>query len=277
VSWLVLAALIAGGVAAVAALLLARYRKRQALRRVPRREPSLRHPIVLAHGVLGFGDIELAGRRHVYFRGVPERLSAMGVEVHRPSVPPLASVAARAEQLAAAVRALPAEKVNLIAHSMGGLDARYAISRLGLSDRVLSLTTIGTPHRGSPLADLGINVLSLCRRIFKTLDLEVLHDLTGARMSAFNSEIPDVPTVTYASVVAWEERAEMNPLLWASHLYLSERAGPNDGVVPASSQPWGEVWREIRADHWAQIGWSSGFDAPAFYEGLARKLRDRGF
>jgi len=270
VSWLVLAALIAAGVAAGAALLFARYRKRRALRRVPRREPRLRHPIVLAHGVLGFDDIELAGKRHVYFRGVPERLSAMGVEVHRPSVPALASVAARAERLAAAVRTLPAEKVNLIAHSMGGLDARYAISRLGLADRVLSLTTIGTPHRGSPLADL-------CRRIFKTLDLEMLHDLTSGRMSAFNLEIPDVPTVTYASVVASEDRAEMNPLLWASHLYLSECAGPNDGIVPASSQPWGEVWREIRADHWAQIGWSSGFDAPALYEDLARRLRDRGF
>lgn len=276
-SWLVLAALTAAGVAAVAALLLARYRKRRAPRRLPRREPRLRHPIVLAHGVLGFNDIELAGRRHVYFRGVPERLRALGVEVHRPCVPPLASVAARAEQLAAAVRALPDEKVNLIAHSMGGLDARYAITRLGLADRVLSLTTIGTPHRGSPLAELGINLLAICRRIFKGLDLEVLHDLTSGRMSAFNLEIPDVPTVAYASVVASGDRAVMNPLLWASHLYLSECAGPNDGVVPTSSRHWGEVWREIRADHWAQIGWSSGFDAPALYEDLARKLRDQGF
>jgi triacylglycerol lipase len=186
-------------------------------------------------------------------------------------------VAARAEQLAAAVRALPAEKVNLIAHSMGGLDARYAISRLGLADRVLSLTTIGTPHRGTPLADLGLNLLAVCRWVFKTLDMEVLHDLTSGRMRTFNLEIPDVPTVTYASVVASERGASMNPLLWASHLYLRECAGPNDGVVPASSQPWGEVWREIRADHWAQIGWSSGFDAPALYEDLARLLRDRGF
>ena len=276
-SWLVLAALIAAGVAAVAALLLARYGKGRALRRPPRREPRLRHPIVLAHGVLGFNDIELAGKRHVYFRGVPERLRALGIEVHRPSVLPLASVAARAEQLAAAIRALPAEKVNLIAHSMGGLDARYAISRLGLADRVLSLTTIGTPHRGSPLAELGVNLLAICRRIFKTLDLEALHDLTSGRMSAFNLEIPDVPTVAYASVVASGDRAVMNPLLWASHLYLSECAGPNDGVVPASSQHWGEVWREICADHWAQIGWSSAFDAPGLYEDLARDLRGRGF
>lgn len=269
--WLVVAALVAA--AAGVALLVARYRRRGAVGRLPRHEPALRHPIVLAHGVLGFDDIEIGGKRHVYFRGVPERLRAMGLDVYRPSVPPLASVAARAEQLAAAVRALPAEKVHLIAHSMGGLDARYAISRLGLADRVLSLTTIGTPHRGSPLADLGISVLALCRRLFKTLDLEVLHDLTSGRMSAFNAQMPDAPTVAYASIVASGNRAAMTPLLWASHLYLSECAGPNDGVVPVSSQRWGEVWREIEADHWAQIGWSSAFDAPALYEELARKLR----
>src|SRR5262245_66403718 len=98
----------------------------------------------------------------------------MGVEVHRPSVPPLASVAARAEQLAAAVRALPAEKVNLIAHSLGGLEARYAISRLGLADRLLSLTTIGTPHRGAPQADLRLNLLARCRPVLTALDVDAL-------------------------------------------------------------------------------------------------------
>jgi triacylglycerol lipase len=277
VSWLVLAALIlaVACLAVSAALLVARSRKRRVPLQLPRREATLRHPIVLAHGVLGFDHIEVAGRRHVYFRGVPERLRSIGIEVHRPPVPPVASVAARAEQLAAAVRALPAAKVNLIAHSMGGLDARYAIARLGLADRVVSLTTIGTPHRGSPLADVGISLLTLCRRLFRTLDLEVLHDLTSRRMTAFNLEIPDAPTVAYASVVAWGDRAAMNPLLWASHLYGC--AGPNDGVVPASSQSWGEVLRQIEADHWAQIGWSSAFDAPALYEDLARELRGRGF
>ncbi|MCQ5134484.1 esterase/lipase family protein, partial [Coprococcus eutactus] len=39
-------------------------------------------------------------------------------------------------------------KVNLIAHSKGGLDSRYAISMLGMAPYVASLTTINTPHRG---------------------------------------------------------------------------------------------------------------------------------
>ncbi|HZY02105.1 MAG TPA: hypothetical protein VFF02_01300, partial [Anaeromyxobacteraceae bacterium] len=60
-------------------------------------------------------------------------------------------------------------------------------------------------------------------------------------------------------------------------LYLKRRAGENDGVVPASSQRWGEVLAEIEADHWAQIGWSRSFDAAEFYARLLRELRGRGF
>jgi len=243
-----------------------------------RHEPRLRYPIVLAHGAFGFDQIRVAGRRHVYFRGVPERLRVMGIEVHRPRVPPIGSVVARAEKLSSSVRALSAKKVNLIAHSMGGLDARYAICRLGLADRVASLTTIGTPHLGTPLADLGIGVLRRFRVLFSALlDVDVFVDLTSESLLSFNREMHDAPQVAYASVVARGDRAVMNPLLWPSHIYLSECAGANDGIVPAASQRWGEVIREIVADHWAQVGWSSSFDAPALYEDLAQELGARGF
>src|SRR5215510_6280544 len=50
------------------------------------------------------------------------------------------------------------DKVHIIAHSMGGLDARYLLCNnlygLGALDRVVSLSTISTPHRGSQVADL---------------------------------------------------------------------------------------------------------------------------
>src|SRR6185295_19714138 len=71
---------------------------------------------------------------------------------------PFQSIEHRAGQLKAQIQgAFPdAKKVNLIAHSMGGLDARYLTSCLGFSDRVASLTTIGTTHRGTRLADLAL-------------------------------------------------------------------------------------------------------------------------
>jgi hypothetical protein len=66
------------------------------------------------------------------------------------------------------------------------------------------------------------------------------------------------------------------PLLLPTYLYLSDRAGENDGLVPTASQPWGELLGRVDADHWAQIGWSATFDAQAFYADLLRELTARG-
>ena len=68
----------------------------------------------------------------------------------------------------------------------------------------------------------------------------------------------------------------LNLLLRPGFRYLTGRTGANDGLIPTSSQVWGEVLDEIDADHWAQIGWSNYFDAPAFYEKLVRELGVRG-
>jgi triacylglycerol lipase len=204
----------------------------------------------------------------------------VGAEVHRPRVPSYASIAARAEELARVVQQIRARKVNIIAHSMGGLDARYAITRLGLADRVASLITVGTPHLGTPVADLGARLAELLKLkalLGRVVDVDAFHDLTTARMERFNQDVADAPGVAYASVVARIDRGRAHPLLWATHAYLTERSGDNDGVVPSASQRWGEVVQEIEADHWAQIGWSPGFDTLGFYEELLRELRGRGF
>jgi triacylglycerol lipase len=263
---LLLLALSALSVAWVAA------RRRRRLRReLPaRRTPRLRHPVVLAHGVLGFDEIEVAGRRHRYFRNIADGLTSLEAEFHHARVPATGAVADRAAKLAELIRSLPGERVNVIAHSMGGLDARYAISLLGLEDRVASLVTVGTPHLGTPLADLALKGIPASA-------VRALSDLTVASLESFNREVPDVPGVAYCSVAAHSDLLDTNPLLWPSHAYLSQKAGRNDGLVPASSQRWGTVLREVEADHWAQIGWSSRFDAVALYADLLRELVGLGF
>jgi len=214
---------------------------------------------------------------------VAERLRQVGAQVHVTRVHPLASIKNRAEELARAVRLLDTRRVNIIAHSMGGLDARYAIARLGLSDRVASLVTIGTPHRGTPLADAGTSLLGdrlwlegVLARL--GVDMDALHDLTTARMQTFNEEVPDARGVLYASYLARTQGRALafNPLLLPTYLYLSGRAGENDGLVPTSSQRWGDLLGEVDADHWAQIGWSARFDAPGFYAGVLQELARRG-
>lgn len=258
--------------------------RRRWLRRVRRACGRIgpRHPVVLLHGLLGFDELTMGPARVAYFRGLTDRIQKVGAEVHRLRVPRTAAVPVRAEQLARRIEELGAKRVNLVAHSMGGLDARFAIARLGLHERVASLVTIGTPHRGTPLADLGARVfgaeLALRRGLRACgLELEALDDLTTARMAAFNEAVPDARGVWYASVVAHARGARLHPLLWPTHRYLDARSGPNDGLVPLASQAWGEIVAELEADHFAQIGWSRRFDAAELFEELMRELRGRGF
>jgi triacylglycerol lipase len=268
---LLISALLAAAV--FVALALRAYVQRGRLKRsLPARHaPRLRHPVVLAHGVFGFDEIAVAGRRHQYFRNIAEELAGSDLEFYRPRVPPVAPIAVRAQMLVALLRELPGDRFNVIAHSMGGLDARFAIARLGLADRVASLVTIGAPHRGTPLADLPFAQLTT-----GLLRLRPLRELAPSKIEQFNRDVPDAAGVAYCSVVAASGFWQTNPLLWPSHLYLSARGGRNDGVVPAASQPWGKVLCEVEADHWAQVGWSVRFDAVALYEMILRELAGLG-
>ncbi|HOX42141.1 MAG TPA: alpha/beta fold hydrolase [Myxococcota bacterium] len=249
----------------------------------PWRGPRPRWPVVLVHGILGFDRLELGPLRRDYFHGVVEHLRDLGVEVHCPRLPPLGGIAERAEALAAFLRALPARKVNLVAHSMGGLDARWAISRLGCAPRVASLTTLGTPHRGTPAADLGVRLLGLEWGVGALLSAaglpgRVLTDLSVQGLARFDAEAPDAPGVRYFCVPASADATGqgVHPLLRPLHAYLQRAAGPNDGLVPAASQVHGQVLARVRADHWAEIGWGQGLDAPALFVRLLTELRRRG-
>jgi len=266
-------AVLAAALAALAALGAWRWLRRRAGRR-PRLPPP-RLPVVLVHGLFGFDEVAIGKRRHAYFRDVGPRLEREGRQVRHARLPTVGSIPARARALADFVGGLGERRVILLAHSMGGLDARLAIARLGLAPRVAALVTVGTPHGGTPVADLTADVarkLGVTGFLAKAgVGLDALHGLTSQAMERFNEEVPDSGDVLQASVVGSVVRKRRtNPLLLASHLWLAERSGPNDGVVPASSQRWGLVLDEIEADHWAQIGWSRHFDAGGYYAELLR-------
>lgn len=260
------------------------WRRRKLRKKVAKLAPRLRHPVVLAHGLLGFDQLKMGPVSNAYFRGVEPRLTKLGAKVYAFRVSSTGSIATRAEGLAKAVRALDSEKVNIVAHSMGGLDARYLASRMQMAPRIASITTIGTPHRGTPLADLGTGlwgVAPTARKLLERMGLDVngFFDLTTDKMARFNAAVPDAKGVFYGS---WTARAPggvslMNPLLLPTWKLISARAGENDGLVPLASQQWGEVFGCVEADHWAQIGWSLTFDAPSFYEQLVQELMKRGF
>jgi triacylglycerol lipase len=235
-------------------------------------------PVVLVHGILGFDRLKILGRRIDYFRGVATHLGAMGVPTYTVRMPPLDAVPERARALAAFIEALPHDRVDIVAHSMGGLDARYAVSRLGLHSRVGALVTVGTPHRGTPIADLAArSSVDVVRRVIGKIGLGTgaLDWLTTERMERFNAEVPDIAGVLYACVPCGRRlrAGGIHPVLQPAHVYLRRAAGPSDGLVPVSSQLWGIVLDELDADHWAQIGWSRAFDARTFYGDLVSRLR----
>jgi triacylglycerol lipase len=277
---IVLAALVGGGGLGWWWWRRARARPRLRRRRFVPARP--RYPVLLVHGLFGFDELVVGKVRHAYYRGVREVLEQDGHAVQVARLPAVGAIAARAAELVALVNASGSKRVNIIAHSMGGLDARYAVSRLGLAKRVGALVTVGTPHRGSPVADLSSRVLEgigLAKALSVAgVSVDALRDLTSQSLARFNEEVPDRREVAYASVVGVVRHLKRaSPLLVPSCLWLKQTVGANDGVVPADSQRWGQVLAEIDADHWAQIGWSRHFDAAGFFRDLLRELRAMGY
>ncbi|WP_417519435.1 lipase family alpha/beta hydrolase [Marinobacter sp.] len=112
-----------------------------------------RYPVVLVHGMFGFDSIIGVD----YWYGIAEDLRKNGADVYTTQVPALDSTIARGEALLPQIEAIAAVhgKVNLIGHSHGGPTARY-VARVR-PDLVASVTSVGSPHTGSPVADLIYN------------------------------------------------------------------------------------------------------------------------
>ncbi len=244
------------------------------------RRGLLRYPILLAHGVLGFDQVNVAGRNEAYFRGIKKALTELGAEVYTLKVPKLAPVEERAAVLAEGICALPCRRVHIIAHSMGGLDARFAVANLGIARRVASVVTVGTPHRGTVVADVGTGVLGtlgLSAVLGKVgLDLAALKSLRTDALVTFNRNVPNMRGVRYACVLSATSATEVHPALLPTYLLQTERAGANDGMVSVASQRWGEVIAEVRLDHWGQIGWSRQASPVEMYVTIMRALARGG-
>ncbi|KAJ4396045.1 lipase 2 [Gnomoniopsis smithogilvyi] len=254
-----------------------------------------KHPIVLAHGLFGFAELKLAGSYlppiH-YWRGIQEALTAHGREVITATVPPSGTIAERAAQLRKNILAEShGRPVNIIAHSMGGLDARYMISKSrsrrtattldGKDDQqqqqqqsvendvnVRALVTIATPHHGSAYADylleqIGPTRLPTLYRAWTAttgLGTGAFDQLTRAYMrDKFNPATPDDPATAYFSYGAALVRKP--PLLSpfrASHAVLVREEGPNDGLVSVDSARWGSYKGTLEGvNHLDLINWTN--------------------
>lgn len=247
---------------------------------------SLRAPIVLAHGLFGFhrlglGPVTLAA----YFRGIPELLRAHGYRVLVTRVHPTAGIERRARMLGRRIdAAFPAEPVHLIGHSMGGLDARMLLTDPAWHDRVLSLTTIATPHLGSTLATAAQRRLGPVYRLLRAvgLDHDGFLDVTPERAHRFHEQLgPLPPSIASLSIggdplpdrVCWPLRS--------LHRLMERLEGRNDGLVSvASSEAFGTPLPAWGSDHLQQMNWCTGTrrhrvadDVARSYLGLVEHLQ----
>lgn len=144
-----------------------------------------KYPMVFHHGFMG-------GAKIGNFNGVAAHFQKAGCKVYLTEVAAVQSSEYRAGQLKTRIDAILAEsgaaKVHLIAHSQGGLDGRWMISKLGMCDRIASLSMLGTPNHGTQLADLSLkNSGSLAR--------QALTSMMNFMGKTVNGSTPDPDTI----------------------------------------------------------------------------------
>lgn len=261
-----------------------------------------KYPVFMVHGIF-FRDFKYFN----YWGRIPKELESNGARIYYGNHQSAASVAECGEELRDRIfqvlEETGAEKVNVIAHSKGGLDTRYAISKLGMDKYVASLTTINTPHRGCIFADYLLGKIpqevknTIAEGYNATLHklgdphpdfLAGVNDLTASACEAFNQEVKDMPGVYYQSVGSRLNKASGGrfPLNFSEHL-VKHFDGPNDGLVSIGSFEWGSEYTFLTTT--GKRGISHGdmidlnreniidFNVREFYVQLVQGLKEKGF
>ena len=205
----------------------------------------MKYPILLIHG-MGFRD----DWKVSYWGRIKPALENQGYDVLLSGQDSNGSVESNANQISSRfdsfLKKYNADKVNIIAHSKGGLEARYLASSLGFADRIASITTLSTPHNGSetvdalmkfpkPLIKAGCKITDLWFRILG----DKSPDTYGAikifltdEAAVFNEHNPDVESVYYQSYAFVMKNARSDMFMWFPNLVVNHLEGENDGLLP---------------------------------------------
>ncbi|GAB5534057.1 MAG: alpha/beta fold hydrolase [Rubricoccaceae bacterium] len=274
---------------------------RRAVELEPMPQPPLRptrYPVVLLHGFGAMANAMQGGILHTEAMA----LRAHGVAAYAPHVNPYDTIDVRASawarRLGLVLEETGADKLNLIAFSSGGLDARVLATELGWADRIASLVTLSTPHRGTALADyvldqpdrlrtFTVGVMDvLGRAAYEVAPPNAADGVSELRPASVSARFSPDETIEGAWCASFAGRAgkgtdvPMYPPLVVPNRILHGLAGLNDGIVPTDSMHWGERLGFVDADHARQIGLkvpgTRGHDSKAFFLELAGILRERG-
>lgn len=234
--------------------------------------------IILAHGIFGFGELIPGFTVINYFNGVKTHLELQGHDVIAPAVSLIGSIETRAKELADIVLHDP--KVNtamhIIAHSMGGLDARQALAtNTDFRGRIATLVTIGTPHMGSKVANVVVKAAGPLLSTIPGFLKSTLHDNAGAIgelttdfCAGFNKRTKDIEAnsnIRFIEVAGDKSQTSSGfELFKAAAMIGGIDNEVNDGVVAKSSalREGHEHLADWPVDHVGEIGWSKDSLAP---------------
>lgn len=261
-----------------------------------------KYPVVMVHGVF-FRDIKYFN----YWGRIPRELETNGATIYYGNHQSADAIADSAQELAQRIRQIVettgCQKVNIIAHSKGGLDCRYAIAKLGMGEYVASLTTINTPHKGCIYVDellkkssdkLQTYVAGRYNRTYRFLGdhdpdfLAAVRDLSASSCQEFNRQITYVPEGIFCQSVGSVIKrfyAAKFPMILA-YPWAKWFDGEGDGLVGAESFPWGERYTLLSPKWKRSINHCDmtdlyrrnhkHFDVREFYVQLVSDLRERG-
>lgn len=262
---------------------------------------STKYPIILVHGIF-FRDWQLVN----YWGRIPATLIKNGAKVYYGKQQSSLAVADSAAELKKTIldviKESGAEKVNIIAHSKGGLDSRYAISCLGMDKYVATLTTMNTPHEGCDMVDYLLEKVpdglkSFLENKYNTIFHKLgdtapdfmagVNDLSAINRKEQNKKMPDSPNVSYRSyMTVMRESDSAGFPLNIGYLLIKKLNGANDGLVWEESAKHGD-FTLIKPKH--KRGISHGdivdlmreniedFDVREFYVAIVRKLKEQGY
>ena len=262
-----------------------------------------KYPLLLVHGVF-FRDFD----HFNYWGRIPAELEKNGATIYYGEHNSAAAVNDSALELEKRIKEIVQQtgcgKVNIIAHSKGGLDSRTAIATTSARQYVASLTTINTPHRGCEFADYLLGEIpqkqqEMIAKQYNTVAaklgdknpdfLAAVYDLTSEKCRERNEIIHDDPDIYYQSVgsVMNEASSGQFPLNFTYRL-VKYFDGENDGLVGIDSFNWGSSLQMVRLEkkgrgisHGDMIDLNrenlKGLDIREFYVQLVSDLRERGF
>ncbi len=248
---------------------------------------KLKYPVVLCHGFLALGNFSWQRTNMFgYFTKIRKVIEPKSIKVYEPIVAPSDKVEKRADELNAFIKKeIEEEMVHLVCHSMGGLDARLLASKLDQKDRIISITTIATPHHGTPFADWCVDKIYHPRvnNFLNLLGITLagIYNLTTEGAFLFNESTPDNPNVRYFSFSSMQSIYKITPIFIFPSRIISkaDKDNPdNDGLVPEYSSHWTGYVNKIYADHLGTLGYitmpnaKEDFDYKNFYADLINLL-----